>query len=316
MALIFRGQLNRPLTSAEIDANFAYFTGSQSITGSLTVSGSIIPTVGTGEVTSSFSLGSETAAWKDIYVSNGSIKFVSGTPGNIQTSSLSVGASGGIQVSTDFLPPAGNYDLTLGSTDQFWKSLYVGTGSVNFTTQVNNTGFVVASIKAVGEYGVPGSITNGGMVYVETSNTKRGSFSVGVSNVARGTGSFTQGNGNTTTGNYSHAEGEKTLASGDFAHSEGITTIASGKWSHAEGWGTTAIGIASHAEGLGTIASGSYQTVVGQFNVASTSASAFIIGDGVGISRRNLLFASRSYFEVSASNAFFKGLAVSVPDAR
>ena len=76
MALIYRGQLDRPLTSAEIDANFAYFTGSQSITGSITISGSIIPTVGVGELTSSFDLGSSTAAWKDIYVSNGSIKFI------------------------------------------------------------------------------------------------------------------------------------------------------------------------------------------------------------------------------------------------
>jgi hypothetical protein len=76
MALTYRGQLDRPLTQEEIDANFAYFTGSHGITGSLGISGSIIPAVGVGQTTSSFSLGSETAAWKDIYVSEGSIKFV------------------------------------------------------------------------------------------------------------------------------------------------------------------------------------------------------------------------------------------------
>ena len=44
MALTYRGQLNRPLTSTEIDANFAHFTGSHSITGSRTISGSSITT--------------------------------------------------------------------------------------------------------------------------------------------------------------------------------------------------------------------------------------------------------------------------------
>jgi len=38
MALTYRGQLNRPLTSTEIDANFAHFTGSHSITGSVIIS--------------------------------------------------------------------------------------------------------------------------------------------------------------------------------------------------------------------------------------------------------------------------------------
>ncbi len=76
MALTYRGQLDRPLTAEEIDGNFAYFTGSHGITGSIGISGSIIPAVGVGETTSSFSLGSPTAAWKDIYVSEGSIKFI------------------------------------------------------------------------------------------------------------------------------------------------------------------------------------------------------------------------------------------------
>ena len=53
------------------------YLGDQIITGSILISGSIIPNVGAGELTSSFSLGSPEAAWKDIYVSNGSIKFIS-----------------------------------------------------------------------------------------------------------------------------------------------------------------------------------------------------------------------------------------------
>ena len=94
MALTYRGQLDRPLTQEEIDANFAYFTGSHGITGSLGISGSIIPAVGVGQTTSSFSLGSPTAAWKDIYVSEGSIKFIKSGSEEVVLSAK----DGGIQV--------------------------------------------------------------------------------------------------------------------------------------------------------------------------------------------------------------------------
>ena len=56
----------------------AIISGSLTITGSILVSGSIIPNVGSGEFTSSFNLGSATAAWKDLYVSNGTINFLDG----------------------------------------------------------------------------------------------------------------------------------------------------------------------------------------------------------------------------------------------
>ena len=59
-------------------------TGTQTISGSLLISGSIIPNVLSGSSTSSFSLGSPTAAWKDIYVSNGTINFLNGA-GQVQS---------------------------------------------------------------------------------------------------------------------------------------------------------------------------------------------------------------------------------------
>jgi hypothetical protein len=59
------------------------FNGSQTISGSLLISGSIIPNVGSGSTTSSFNLGSPTNAWKDIYVSDGTINFLDGA-GNVQ----------------------------------------------------------------------------------------------------------------------------------------------------------------------------------------------------------------------------------------
>jgi hypothetical protein len=60
------------------------FTGNATFSGSILVSGSIIPNVPVGSSTSSFNLGSPTAAWKDIYVSNGTINFLNGA-GQVQS---------------------------------------------------------------------------------------------------------------------------------------------------------------------------------------------------------------------------------------
>jgi hypothetical protein len=136
--LTLRSVKGSPLTNAELDGNFEYFTGSHAITGSLVVSssitsngytvvtsnqtgsltintsslattgsniftgnqiisgsilisGSLIPNV-SGSTTSSFSLGSATNAWKDLWVSNGTINFLNSN-GTIQ-SSLGSGTSG------------------------------------------------------------------------------------------------------------------------------------------------------------------------------------------------------------------------------
>ena len=117
MGLTYRKNLGRPLTSDEIDANFEFFTsslggattgsntfvGNQTITGSILISGSIIPAVGVGQTTSSFSLGSPTAAWKDIYVSEGSIKFIKSGSEEVVLSAKDGGISidGGSIISAD-----------------------------------------------------------------------------------------------------------------------------------------------------------------------------------------------------------------------
>jgi hypothetical protein len=79
------------------------YLGDQIITGSILISGSIIPNVGTGETTSSFDLGSETAAWRDIYVSEGSIKFIKSGSAEIVLSAKDGGISidGGSVISAD-----------------------------------------------------------------------------------------------------------------------------------------------------------------------------------------------------------------------
>jgi len=79
------------------------FTGNQTITGSILISGSIIPAVGVGQTTSSFDLGSVTAAWKDIYVSEGSIKFIKSGSTTVTLSAANGGISvdGGSVISAD-----------------------------------------------------------------------------------------------------------------------------------------------------------------------------------------------------------------------
>ena len=79
MTLILRQNLNRALTWEEMDDNLQLLY-SGSLSGSLTlpISGSLIPVV-LGSATSSFSLGSPTAAWKDLWVSDGTINFLDST---------------------------------------------------------------------------------------------------------------------------------------------------------------------------------------------------------------------------------------------
>jgi hypothetical protein len=70
-------------------SNLTIGTGSLLIlSSSQYISGSIIPNTGAGTYTSSFSLGSATNAWKDIWVSEGSINFVNSLTG--ATSSISL----------------------------------------------------------------------------------------------------------------------------------------------------------------------------------------------------------------------------------
>ena len=68
------------------------FTGNQTISGSILISGSIVPNVSSTSTTSSFSLGSPTNAWKDLWVSNGTINFLNSN-GTVQAS-LGAGSSG------------------------------------------------------------------------------------------------------------------------------------------------------------------------------------------------------------------------------
>jgi hypothetical protein len=70
------------------------FIGQQVVSGSILISGSLIPSTGIGTFTSSFSLGSPTNAWKDLYLSHGSIIFVDAI--TQATSSFSIATDVGV----------------------------------------------------------------------------------------------------------------------------------------------------------------------------------------------------------------------------
>ena len=99
-------------------------------------------------------------------------------------------------VSADFLPPSGNTALSIGSEKQFWKELYVGTGSVNFIGNTPTGPVTVAALRAGGENDPAAVSSPRGMVYVAFNNgvnALRGSFAVWVHGKAWGTGSLAQG---------------------------------------------------------------------------------------------------------------------------
>ena len=86
------------LTINELDNNFRYFTGSHSVTGSLTINGDILITGSIiPEGNGVHNLGSATNPFQEIFVSNNSIIFVSGST----TSSFGVDSSGSMSGSFD-----------------------------------------------------------------------------------------------------------------------------------------------------------------------------------------------------------------------
>jgi hypothetical protein len=141
--------------------------------------------------------------------------------------------------------------------------------------------------------------------------TESGSHAEGASTQAIANASHAEGGITVAAGGFSHAEGYQTRTSGIASHAEGHLSIAFGNYSHAEGYATTASADYSHTNGLGTTAGGTYQHIAGAYNLSSTNASAFIVGNGISnASRSNLVFASGSTFQVTGSVALTQNLTV------
>lgn len=200
--LTLRSVKGSPLTNAELDSNFEYFTGSHAITGSLTVSGSIIPAEVNG------TLGTAAKPWKELFIDGATIVFISGS----SSGSVSFTSGSGFNFTGGPLTISGSPVITSNQTGSFVTSgSSASTGSNNFTGTQTITGSLI----------VTGSLT------VSGSNTfvNIGPMTTGYINVA-----FSS----------SLAQGQRTTASGFISHAEGYATKAFGESCHAEGQYTTA----------------------------------------------------------------------------
>ena len=145
-------------------------------------------------------------------------------------------------------------------------------------------------------------------------------------NNTAGSNAVAMGSSTTASGNVSTAMGYNTTASGSNAVAMGDSTTASGLDSTAMGALTTASGLVSTAMGRNTTASGNYSTasgyyttatdyastVIGQYNSSgssatsvysfSTSAPAFVIGNGADSSNKSDAFKVMFNGDTTVSN--------------
>jgi hypothetical protein len=127
------------------------------LSSSLRISGSIIPNVADGDLTSSFSLGSATNAWKDLWISKGTIYFIGD---NNQTASISINADNQIQIS--------DINLT-GSLTASLKEGYIWVGGPGNVTILVATASLITG--GSGTSGVDGSSGTSGITITGSAGT-------------------------------------------------------------------------------------------------------------------------------------------------
>jgi len=240
--------------------------------------------------------GTPTSSFIDIGINNSGVtpgfsfgrandSYVYNTGGNLYIGNNTGFYQSGIQSQSLYLfaNSAGTPDLSITGSR---VGINKGTGSLNATLDVS------------GSATITGSLSQGLSVLVS------GQYSHAEGNITTASGDYSHAEGISTiaSGLNSHAEGYYTTASGDYSHAEGQFTRASGQSSHAEGFTTVAASSFSHAEGNNTVASGFYQHVQGAYNISSSTANAFILGNGTSnASRSNLIFAAGTSVEITGS---------------
>ena len=135
---------------------------------------------------------------------------------------------------------------------------------------------------------------------------------MGFNTQANGTASTAMGSSTIAAGAYAVAMGYQTQASGNFSTAMGAFSTASGSISTAMGDQTTASGSYSTTIGSGTTASDYASLVIGQYNSSgssatsassfSTSAPAFVIGNGTNSSNKSDAFKVMFNGDATVSN--------------
>ena len=169
MALTFRtgsGGKGSALTIEELDNNFRHFTGSHIVSGSVTVSGSILISGSIIPSEATATLGSVDNPFQELFVSDSSIVFVSGS--NKVTSSFAVDSNGALSGSFDGNLTGsftGSGEIT-GSFSGGLSGSFTGSGEGDFTGSFdgNLTGSFTGSGEITGSFsgGLSGSFTGSG----------------------------------------------------------------------------------------------------------------------------------------------------------
>jgi len=255
------------------------------ISGSLLISGSIIPNTNGISSTSSFNLGSPTNAWKDIYVSNGTINFLDGA-GNVQ-GELSSTANG---LSTN--------------GDAYFNEIRIGQGSATGSGNIvvgKNSFLAASSLNRLGNTAIGNEVLTyyiGGSSGINYYNTSVGYFSL--SNLTTGGQNTSIGMSalrSATTGYTNTAVGYSSLVS-LISGSSNVGVGANALYDLINGYQNTSIGDSS----LVSITNGYNNTAVGWFAGRYASASSagnvylgFNAGPASNIVQNNKLYINNQY---------------------
>lgn len=169
------------------DPGIVNVIGKLNVTGSMGISGSIIPAVGAGTFTSSFNLGSPTAAWKDIYVSEGTINFLGSngsTLGRLSATATGMAFDSDILVGTSSFGGAFTPKMTVGQgRTSNPTNVAIGRNVLYQVTPNEGTGDGQANV-GVGSYNLAATTT--GKQNTAIGNQSLSNLTIGNSNVALG----------------------------------------------------------------------------------------------------------------------------------
>ncbi len=208
------------LSATNGDAGIVNVIGALNVTGSIGISGSIIPAIGSS-ATSSFSLGSATNAWKDIWVSQGTIRFLNGA--GVQQGALSTTADG-IETSGDIFV---NSNVRVGKgPGNNGLNTAVGMGALQSNTSgSNNTAFGGSALSSntTGELNTAIGLTSMAFNTTGYYNTAVGQGSLYFNNGIANTAVGVRAGNSITTGNNNVVIGYETLR--NVTNSSGNTAI-------------------------------------------------------------------------------------------
>ena len=177
---------NLQLSATNGDPGIVNVIGKLNVTGSMGISGSIIPAVGSSS-TSSFNLGSPTAAWKDIYVSDGTINFLSSngsTLGRLSATATGMAFDSDILVGTSSFGGAFTPKMTVGQgRTSNPTNVAIGRNVLYQVTPNEGTGDGQANV-GVGSYNLQAITT--GKQNTAIGNQSLKNLTIGNSNVALG----------------------------------------------------------------------------------------------------------------------------------